>query len=303
VTATFTRRQLVLLVLLTLVWGLNWPVMKVGVSGWPDAPQAFPPLTFRALSIALGLPVLAVVLRILRVPLRVPRQHWGEVLRLAVTNMIVWHVVMIVALQALSSGRAAILGYTMPVFSALWGVWVFGQRLTLRQWGGVAAAALGVSLLLAHEFTRLAGAPQAAAGVLLAACVWAYGTHRLRRSTLPVPILAIAFWMTVATGLAVATAAALFEAPRWHWPSPATQVSIAYNAIGVFAFAQVVWLVLARSLPPIASTLSVMLIPVLGVFSGALGLGEALHWQDLAAVVLMVLAIAAVLVPQRAAVR
>jgi hypothetical protein len=114
------------------------------------------------------------------------------------------------------------------------------------------------------------------------------------------PTLAIAFWMTVITGVVVALAAVLFESARWRWPSPTVQVAIAYNAVGVFAFAQVVWLVLARSLPPIASTLSVMMIPVLGVFSGAVGLGEPLHWQDFVAVALMVLAIAAVLAPRRA---
>ena len=42
-----------------------------------------------------------------------------------------------------------------------------------------------------------------------------------------------------------------------------------------------------------------MLIPVIGVASGALRLGETLHWQDGAAVVLMVAAIASVLWPQR----
>jgi drug/metabolite transporter (DMT)-like permease len=297
---SFSRKQLGLLVLLTLVWGLNWPIMKVGISGWPGAPQPFPPLTFRALSIALGVPLLWLALRQLRVPLAVPRVHWGELLRLTTSNMLVWHLVMIVALQALSSGRAAILGYTMPVFSALWGAVVFGDRLTARQVAGVAAAGLGVVLLLAHEFTRLAGAPQAALAVLAAACVWAYGTHRLRRSALPLPTLAIAFWMTVITGVVVALAAVLFESARWRWPSPTVQVAIAYNAVGVFAFAQVVWLVMARSLPPIASTLSVMMIPVLGVFSGAVGLGEPLHWQDFVAVALMVLAIAAVLAPRRA---
>ena len=67
----------------------------------------------------------------------------------------------------------------------------------------------------------------------------------------------------------------------------------------MFAFAQTAWLVLARGLPPIASSLSVMLIPVLGVFSGALALREPLHWQDFSAVALMVLSIAAVLVPRR----
>jgi threonine/homoserine efflux transporter RhtA len=37
----------------------------------------------------------------------------------------------------------------------------------------------------------------------------------------------------------------------------------------------------------------------LGVFAGAIGLGEVLHWQDWAAVVLMVVAIGSVLVPSR----
>lgn len=298
---SFTRRQLVLLAGVTLVWGLNWPVMKVGISGWPAAPQAYPPLSFRALSIALGLPLLALVLRALRVPLALPREHRAEVLRLALPNMMVWHVLLIVCLQALPSGRAAILGYTMPVFTALWGAGFFGDRLSARQWAGVAAAALAVVLLLAHEFTRLAGAPLAATGVLLAAAVWAWGTHQLRRSAMPVHTLTVAFWMTVATGAVVAAAAVLLEHDRWAAPPAWTWFGVVYNAVGVFAFAQAGWLVLARGLPPVASTLSVMLIPVLGVFSGAWILGERLHWQDLAAVVLILLAIASVLVPARRA--
>jgi drug/metabolite transporter (DMT)-like permease len=60
----------------------------------------------------------------------------------------------------------------------------------------------------------------------------------------------------------------------------------------------VAWLVMARSLPPLASTLSVMMIPVLGVLVGAVALGEVLHWQDLVAVSLIVGAIASVLWPR-----
>ena len=52
---SFTPRQFVLLVLLTLAWGLNWPVMKLGVADYP-------PLAFRALSIWLGVPVLGLSL-------------------------------------------------------------------------------------------------------------------------------------------------------------------------------------------------------------------------------------------------
>ena len=42
-----------------------------------------------------------------------------------------------------------------------------------------------------------------------------------------------------------------------------------------------------------------MFIPVLGVFSGAWWLGEVLHWQDWAAVALVMLAIFAAHAPQR----
>ena len=289
------RRQLWVLALLTIVWGLNWPVMKLGISGLPAAPAAYPPLMFRAASICLGLPVLGAALWWLKVPFRVPRALWGEVLRLALPNMVLWHAVIIVAMQSLSSGRSAILGYTMPVFSALWGVAVFGERLSPRQLLGVAAASAGVLLLLQNEFARLAGAPLAASGVLVAAGVWALGTHLLRRSAWPLPLLTLVFWMTALTAVVMTVLALLFEREVARWPAPHTAWAIAYNAVLVFGFAHAAWFYLARHMPPVASTLSVMLIPVLGTFSGAWLLGEALRWQDYAAMALMVLAIGAVL--------
>jgi drug/metabolite transporter (DMT)-like permease len=287
------RRQLLVLAGLTLAWGINWPVMKLGVTH-------FPPLTFRALSIVAGLPLLwlALVL-LLRVPLRVPRAHWAELAKLTFTNMLVWHLLAILAIQHLSSGRAAILGYTMPVFSALWGRWFFGDRLGARQLLGVGAALLGVVLLLWHEFSRLAGAPLAALVMLVAAATWAFGTQQLRRTTIALPTATLAFWMTALTTVVMVVAALLFERGRWVAPSPPVQAAIAFNAVFIFAFAQVAWLMLARALPPVASTLSVMLIPVLGTVSGALALGEQLHWQDGAAAALMLVAIGSVLWPAR----
>ena len=92
----------------------------------------------------------------------------------------------------------------------------------------------------------------------------------------------------------------VFERDDWGPPPAVTWASVVYNAFGVFVFAQAAWLSLARNLPPLASTLSVMFIPVLGVFSGAYFLNEVLHWQDWAAIVLIVVAIASVLWPSRA---
>jgi drug/metabolite transporter (DMT)-like permease len=291
-----TARQLWVLVLLTLVWGLNWPVMKAAVSGLPGAPSAYPPLAFRALSMLLSLPVLGLALLVLKVPLSVPRRHWKELALLTLLNMAVWHVVVIIAVQQLSSGRSAILGYTMPVFAALWGRWVWGDRLAWLQLLGVLAAATGVLLLLSGEFGKLAGAPWAALAVVGAAAVWALGTHLLRRSSIELPLLTIVFWMTACTAVLMTLLSLTFERAAWRAPEPHVWGAIAYNAIGAFGFAHAAWFYLARTMPPVASSISVMLIPVLGVFSGAVLLGEALHWQDWSAVALMVAAIGLVLI-------
>ena len=266
--------------------------MKLGVTG-------FPPLSFRAISMWLGLPVLWALLRWQRVPFAIRRADWAELAKLSLTNMIIWHIVAIQAIQALSSGRAAILGYTMPIFSALWGVALFGERLRPRHLAGIAAAAAGVALLLWHEFGALSGRPLAAVGMLFAAAVWALGTQQMRRTAIQAPTLTIVFWMTLASTLVMSVATLLFERDRWTAPSPATWGAIAYNALLIFGFAQAIWLMMARNLPPIASSMSVMMIPVLGVVTGAWWLNEQLHWQDGAAILLVLVAIATVMLPAR----
>ena len=289
---TLSRRQLVVLILLTLTWGINWPIMKLGVTG-------FPPLTFRAISIVLGVPVLGLALVAMKIPFKVDRKDWGSLFWLALTNMFIWHGLIILAVSTLSGGRAAILGYTMPIFSAILGAWVYGDRLPPRAWAGVGSAALGVSLLLWHELTQLSGRPLGVVLALLAAAAWALGTQELRRTRLTLPTLTISFWMTCATGIVMAVLSCLFERDRWAAPAPATWGAMAYNAVMIFGFAHAAWFFLARALPPVASTLSVMFIPIIGVFTGALWLNEVLHWQDWAAVVLMVVAIGSVLWPKR----
>jgi drug/metabolite transporter (DMT)-like permease len=206
-------------------------------------------------------------------------------------------VCIILAVRTLSSGRAAILGYTMPIFSAVIGALFFATPLSRRGWTGVSAAALGVLLLLWHELTHLAGRPFGVVLALVSAASWALGTQQLRRTRLQAPALAISFWMTVLTAVVMATLAALFEADQWRAPDGNATAAILYNAILIFGFAHAAWTFLAKGLPAVASTLSVMLIPVLGVFSGAVWLGEAVHWQDWTAVALMMVAILSVLWP------
>ena len=287
---SFTPKQLLLLVLLTIVWGLNWPVMKLGV-------QHFPPLTFRMVSMWIGLPILAIIVMRRRLPIAIPRSYWGQLAKLTLFNMVLWHCLIIIAIPTLSSGRAAILGYTMPIFSAILGSIFFNDKLGPRAWAGVGAAFAGVLLLLWHEVGALGSKPVGVMLMLIAAASWAWGTQLLRRTEAPVPLLSLSLWMVGINAVVLTVLAVVFERHEWVVPDQSATAALLFNGFLALAFAQATWFYLARSLPPVASTLSVMMVPVLGVFVGAWWLGEVLHWQDWTAVCLMVVAIASVLWP------
>ncbi len=291
-----SNRDLALLVLLTLFWGFNWPVMKAGVA-------ELPPLFFRTLCIAGGLVVIGCWARVMRVPMRVPAGAWPLVLKLAIPNVIAWHLLAIFAIKMLPSGRAAILGYTMPVWAVVIGLIAFGEKPLRRHWWGVSAALVGTLLLLSSELTALAGAPLGTVLMLSAAAAWGYGTHLMRRHLTDMPIIALTFWMLAMTVVVMFTLSIIFEMPRWRMPDATEWASIAYNMVLAIAFCHVVWSMLARKLPPAASGLSVMMIPVLGVFSGMWLLGERPFWQDYAALALILIALSSVFLTPRAAAR
>lgn len=288
-----SRKHWILLALLTLCWGFNWPIMKIGVND-------FPPLSFRALGMLGGLPVVWLAARMQGVPLAIPPGGAATLLRLAIPNMLIWHVFMILGVKMLSSGRAAILGYTMPVWAALFGMLLFREKLDRAGWFGIACALGGALLLLSSEFGNLAGNPLGSVFALIAAAGWGYGTLTMRRTTLAMPTTAITFWMMAMASAAMSLAAVLFERNDWHMPGAGAWFGIVYNAVMIFGWAHVVWFMLARTLPPVASSLSVMMIPVLGVFSGAWLLGETPHWQDYAAMLLILAAMSSVLLKRPA---
>ncbi|MCX7741701.1 MAG: DMT family transporter, partial [Tepidimonas sp.] len=133
-----TRAQALGLVALTLMWGVNWPVMKLSL-------QELTPLYFRAVTMSGGALWLLAFYRWRGVRLGPAPTEWRSIVTLALPNMLGWHTLAIFGVAALASGRAAILGFTMPVWTVLLGALFFGERLTRRS----ALAALLVVLAVA----------------------------------------------------------------------------------------------------------------------------------------------------------
>lgn len=291
---SLTRKDWILLSLLTLSWGINWPIMKIGV-------RDFPPMTFRTLGMLGGLPAIWLAARLQRVSMAIPPGQAKAIVKLAIPNMLIWHLFVILGVKMLSSGRAAILGYTMPVWAVLCGLIFFNERITRMAWLGIGFALAGALLLLSSEFGALSGQPLGSLLVLVAAAGWGYGTAAMRRSRIAMPTISLTFWMLAFTTLMMAAVSVLFERAAWRMPNALEWSAIVYNALITFGFAHVVWFRLARMLPPVASSLSIMMIPVIGVLSGAWLLGETPHWQDYAAMGLILAAMSTVLLKPRPA--
>jgi drug/metabolite transporter (DMT)-like permease len=287
-----TRKQLLALIALTLMWGVNWPMMKLSL-------RELSPLYFRTITMTLGASWLWLFFRARGVRMLPHGTEWKTVVTLALPNMLGWHTISIFGVKELSSGRAAILGFTMPIWTVLLGALFLGQKLTLRVAWATLAVAAAIALLMAHELHNLTGRPLGVLWMELAALSWAIGTLMMRRLTITLPTEALAVWMMLLTSVCLWVLALVAEPIPSFQFSPAMWGSLVYGVFINYGFAQIIWFGLARNLPPATSAMSVMAIPLIGTLSATIVVGEVPHWQDYVAVVLVMSAIAAVLLPAR----
>ena len=284
-----TRRQLIGLLLLTLMWGLNWPIMKISL-------RELAPLHFRAATMMGGALMLALYFRAQGVRM-LPQgaREWRAVVALGAPNILGWHALSIIGVAHLPAGRAAILGFTMPVWTVLLSVLFYGERFTARLAVAVGAVLAGITLLLWNELSHLAGSPAGIAWMQAAALCWALGTIWMRRARLTLPAEALVVWMMVLAAIAIELLALALEPPQdWRLSAP-VWASLVWSVLINYGAAQVIWFALARALPPSTSAMSVMAVPMVGVLSAPFIVGEWPSASDLAALVFVVLAIGAVL--------
>ena len=263
------RKAIPLVLILTLVWGTNWPLFPIAVrevSVW----------TFRAVSLlGAGLALLALA-RVRGTSLRIPREHWGTVLAASLAYLVVWNVASTYAAVLIPSGQAAILGFTMPLWGALI-AWVF-----LGQWPGgrvllaLAVGGLGVVLLIVNGIGAYAKAPLGFALGLLAGLGWAAGTVILKSRPIPVAALVLTGWQLLVAAVPLAIGAFAFGGGEWFMPSTTTIAVIAYITLIPMAVGNAAWFAIVGLLPANISGLSAVMVPVVAMISGALIHGEPL---------------------------
>lgn len=285
VSTTITTRQVSLLVLVTLIWGTHWPVMKFALAD-------VSPLWFRFVTVAGGIVVLALWVvakgqRLVPAAADVPK-----ILLVGLCNVAGWHGLSIFGLSELPAGRAGVLGFTMPIWAVVLGALLFGAALTRRSVAAAACVAIAVALLTWQELSSLAGRPVGVAWMQGAAAVWALGTILLRRLHIGIGTEALTVWMMVVGAVVFLALAPVFEPPMQPstW-SAATWWAIAFGIVINFGVGQAAWSAVARELPTHVSSFSVMAVPVVGILAAIVLIGEVPRATDWVAAAFIVMAI------------
>ena len=281
------RQGLVLLAALSLFWGLNWPIMKVVLS-------EVPPLYFRGSCLLLGGIGMLMLARASGNSVTVPQGCWKRVGLLSLTNIVGWNVLAIYGVSLLPSGRAALLGYTMPLWSALFSVWILGERVTARRLVGLLLGLSGIVALMGGSLQGMMQAPLGVTCMIVAAWSWALGVVLLKRLPVAMPTSALTGWIMLLGGLPILVAAILLESSRLLVPSFWPAFGLAYNTLIAFMFCYWAWNRIVFMVPVAVSSLSSLATPLIGVLGGIVFLGEPLGWREGLAALLILSAVGTV---------
>jgi len=271
---------------LALAWGLNWPAVKIALS-------ALAPFTLRAVGLGSGALLLMLLLAVQRKRLLPPRSAWlgvaiGGLLTIAVFNLATaW------AQLNTSTSRAAVLTFTMPMLSALLSWWWLGDKPDRRRGLALLLGSAGI-VVLAWPVLRAVlqgGNPKLLNGLafpLIAAAGWSSGTVILKRWPVDGDRIVITAWQLLIGAAAGAVGAVWVGEPWPAWPLPdRVLVALLFHIVPGTAMAYWAWFVLSERVSPTVSSLTTLMVPVVGVLGAMVLVGDrpaALDWVGFALV-------------------
>lgn len=272
-------RALAMLVVLTLVWGTNWPL-------FPLALQEISVWTFRSITAPVSGLILLAVARLRGMPMSIPREHWPTIGLASFCYLVVWNICSTYSALLIPSGQAAVLGYTMPLWSALLSWALLGERMSRRLLLALALGMMAVVLLMVPSFGAYANAPAGLALGLLAGLGWAVGTLILKRRRIDVPVTVLTGWQMLVVTVPVCMVALVTGTREWFVPSTQSIALIVYITLVPLCIGNVCWFSIVTLLPASVAGLSVIAVPMVAMVSGAWLLGEPLGPLQLAAMAL-----------------
>jgi drug/metabolite transporter (DMT)-like permease len=289
---------------MALMWGASWPGGRI-------LAKALPPLTAGALRFTVAGMVLIAWLAVVQARAGRPlwptlsRRQWGGLCLAALVGVFGYSVCFMFALQRVDASRAALVVTTNPIFTAMLAAWLFHEKLNARMGLGMVLALVGAATVLTHGAPWLLFSGALGMGeVLLLGCVAAWvvytligravlkGIDSLTATTVTAVIGAGLLWGSVLTfeGAAVAQHAVQGMTAYQWWV-------LAFLSVGATVLAYAWYYHGIAALGATGASSYISLVPVAGVLSAVLWLGEPV---DAALLVGGLLAVAGLVITQRA---
>lgn len=269
--------HLLLAVLVAAVWGVNFVVIEVGLGH-------FPPLLFSALRfLAAAVPAVFFVRR--------PAVAWKWIVAVGVVLGVLKFGLLFLGMEAgMPAGLSSLVLQSQAVFTALIAAAVLGERPGRRRWLGMGVALAGVAVAAAD--VGLSGTALGFALVVASAVFWG-ASNVLTRMARPGDALSFMVWVSLVPVAPLAVLSVLVDGPAagaealrgLGWTGLG---AVAYVAWGATLFGFGVWGHLLRRYDASQVAPFSLLVPVFGMSSAALFLGEAVGPQRWLAALLLV---------------
>ncbi|BBK33616.1 O-acetylserine/cysteine efflux transporter [Stella humosa] len=255
-------RDLLIVLLIVTVWGMNFPVAKLGFT-------ELPPILLTAFRFTL-----VAVLLVPFVPR--PRGQYRQLLFLATVLGGVHFSLMFVGLSRLDSATVAIASQLTVPFAALLAAVAFKDYLGWRRTLGMGVAFAGVAVMAGEP--RILADPWPLLWVVIGAFAWAVANIQVKRIG-AIDGLVLNGWMAAFAAPQLLLVSWLVEGDSWHRVQSAGLAgfgSVVYMAVMVTILGYGLWYRILRAYPVNMVMPYTLLVPVIGVVAGIGLLGEPL---------------------------
>ncbi len=284
-----TRSQagaVALVITIGILWGLNWPAVKFILG-------SIPPWTFRALAFTLGAVLLAVIARRAGESLAIEAHERRPMVIASLLTVFGFNVLTAFGQLLTETSKAAIIAFTMPMWAALLAAIFLGERFGLNRIASLLLGMAGLATLLAGDARNFIDHPAGFLFMLGAAVSWAAGTVLLKARDWTIAPLARSAWLVGVSAVPAWAGAVAFEHP-WtlNVPDAPVLAVFAFHVVGPVALCYAAWVSLVSRLPASTAAIGTLLIPVVGVLSSSLLLGDVLTLEKVIALGLIVSSVA-----------
>jgi drug/metabolite transporter (DMT)-like permease len=251
-----TRAAWIGLLILTVVWSLNWTVMKTAMrySG---------PFTFSAQRYVIGTAVLFALLALRRNSLK--PTPWPPTIAIGLMQTAAFQALAQWALVSGGAGKTALLAYTMPFWVVPLAWWWVHEKPGLTRWLCILIAAAGFVCVV--EPWRPLGAPHSIVLALLAGLAWAIATvlsKRLFQQHPEVTPLRLTAWQMLVGTIGLVIVAVVVPQRSVDWTGMYI-AALLYNGLLSSGVCWVLWALVVQRLSANVAGLTSLAVPVAGV--------------------------------------